>query len=246
MTRFHRPALSTGLLVAGVVLIGVGLTLILGDRPALEGMTHHDFGAVTIAGREVVLTHQFELRNPGPETVTIDDLRASCGCTKAVPSRREIPAGESVVIESTLSLTVSARKHAEITLALANERLVRLTLEAVGRREARLSAVQTTLRLRPDQATSMVVFLEVHDRNDPPPRPVVQLPAGASAEFTHWEAVQRRDADQAIPWRWRGGIEFQLTGERDFESGTAVITCDGQSLSVPLEPAGGPDPAEAP
>jgi hypothetical protein len=237
----RRRSLIGGTLAAGLLLMLLGARLWLAGAGPLRGRTHHDFGDVVIRDRETVLSHAFELRNTRSVPVEITDVRSSCGCTRATPSRRAIPPGESVIIDTTLSLTVSSRKSAVIWLTLGEHGMMRLQLEAVGRREPRLSAVQDRLDLVPGISNTLVVFLEVHDGDAPPPDPSIECPPGVTASFSTWEVAQRRVAGLLIPWRWRGGIEFGVSetspppGE-----GLAVIRCGGESLTVPLGCAAGP------
>ncbi|MBM4329227.1 MAG: DUF1573 domain-containing protein [Deltaproteobacteria bacterium] len=58
----------------------------------------HDYGAVQYGANP---TAQFELTNVGDETLVIQKVRASCGCTKAVHGTTEVPPGGKTVISAT-------------------------------------------------------------------------------------------------------------------------------------------------
>lgn len=55
-----------------------------------------DFGSVW---QGEAVTHKFEFQNVGNETLKIDRVRASCGCSKAEASVKEVPPGKSGYIE---------------------------------------------------------------------------------------------------------------------------------------------------
>lgn len=64
-----------------------------------------DFGKVK---QGKVLTHVFKIVNEGDETLTINRVRTSCGCTAVLVSRKEIPPGK----EGELKVTFNTRGYA--------------------------------------------------------------------------------------------------------------------------------------
>jgi len=64
-----------------------------------------DFGKVK---QGKVLTHIFKLVNEGDETLTIDRVRTTCGCTAVLVSKKEIPPGK----EGELKVTFNTRGYA--------------------------------------------------------------------------------------------------------------------------------------
>ena len=56
----------------------------------------HDFGEV-LEGEHV--THNYEILNSGDAPLVISNVRASCGCTAAMPDKNEIAPGETVKIK---------------------------------------------------------------------------------------------------------------------------------------------------
>jgi hypothetical protein len=64
-----------------------------------------DFGKVK---QGKILTHVFKFVNEGDETLTIDRVRTSCGCTAVLVSRKEIPPGK----EGELKVTFNTRGYA--------------------------------------------------------------------------------------------------------------------------------------
>jgi hypothetical protein len=60
----------------------------------------HDYGKV-LYGNSV--SHEFELANQGDQTLIIEKLRSTCGCTNAVEGNREIPPGGKSKIVATFN-----------------------------------------------------------------------------------------------------------------------------------------------
>ncbi len=56
----------------------------------------HDFGKLR---RNTKVTHEFGFRNAGGETLTIEEIRKSCGCTVARAIPEAIPPGQRGVVE---------------------------------------------------------------------------------------------------------------------------------------------------
>jgi hypothetical protein len=55
----------------------------------------HDYGRVMYGDK---VTHEFTLTNTGDETLTIEKLESTCGCTKAVKGASEVPPHEKTHI----------------------------------------------------------------------------------------------------------------------------------------------------
>ena len=64
--------------------------------PALSDPDEWDFGQVK-EGK--VLEHTFTLKNESPETLTINRVNTSCGCTASAVKKKVVLAGESTAIE---------------------------------------------------------------------------------------------------------------------------------------------------
>jgi rhodanese-related sulfurtransferase len=62
----------------------------------------HSVYAVTVQSGSLV-THSFLLTNTGDETLTLSNVRTSCGCTTAALAKRDLPPGESVSVEATVN-----------------------------------------------------------------------------------------------------------------------------------------------
>ncbi|MDQ7781348.1 MAG: DUF1573 domain-containing protein [Desulfomonilaceae bacterium] len=78
-----------GRLIASVALIILSVSgfAVAGPKISFEKESH-DYGRV-LSGETV--TEEFTLTNIGDETLIVEKLRSSCGCTKAVKGSREVP-----------------------------------------------------------------------------------------------------------------------------------------------------------
>ena len=84
-------ALLCSLLTSSVVLSGCNPSGPVSTPPRIVFQeTTHDFGR-TAQGTKVA--HSYAFRNAGGLDLTIDNVRASCGCTVATASGRIIPPG---------------------------------------------------------------------------------------------------------------------------------------------------------
>ncbi|MBU1100868.1 MAG: DUF1573 domain-containing protein [Bacteroidetes bacterium] len=69
--------------------------------PKLEvpNMTH-DFGDLT---EGVIVSHSFTIKNIGNDVLTIERVKASCGCTAAQPTKNNLQPGDSTEIKVTFN-----------------------------------------------------------------------------------------------------------------------------------------------
>ncbi len=78
-----------GRLIALVALLNLSVFAVAGTGPRISfDKDSHDYGRV-LSGDTV--TEEFTFTNTGDETLIIEKLRSSCGCTKAVKGSREVP-----------------------------------------------------------------------------------------------------------------------------------------------------------
>lgn len=100
----------------------------------------HNFGPVP---RGAVVRHDFEMTNNTNETLTVLDVRASCGCTSGRASATTVAPGQTVQIEAqmdtrnfvgrkatklTITLLTASGKNAEVQLAVVTEILADIVL----------------------------------------------------------------------------------------------------------------------
>ena len=79
-----------------------------GQQSISVDMLEFDFGDMTLGE---VVSRELVVSNTGSGTLVIESLSTSCGCTKAVLDRMEIPAGESAI----LHITYDSGSHGRIT-----------------------------------------------------------------------------------------------------------------------------------
>ncbi len=78
-------------IVFSCILCAIPAFVVAANAPSMAvDRLEHDFGDVQ-EGQEVATT--FVVTNAGNATLVIDDVRTSCGCTRAVASDRQVPPG---------------------------------------------------------------------------------------------------------------------------------------------------------
>jgi Protein of unknown function (DUF1573) len=83
------------ILVLSYLLISVSYSQLLGPRLTCQEK-EYDFGNV-VQGEKV--KHNYVITNTGDDTLKISNVRASCGCTAALPDKNELLPGESTNIK---------------------------------------------------------------------------------------------------------------------------------------------------
>ncbi len=231
--RRHHRALLIVLLVI-VVFVGSGLTFVyFMSRNPLAGECKHDFGIITLIDGRGMKEHVFHLTNRGKETVVIEKVKSSCGCTAVDLASAVIPPGNSIDIPVELSLTVSARKRAQVTLIFKDKGIQILRVVGIGKREPPLFYLNSW----PGIPNTMTVMLEVADSNDPPPTLQIVTPDGLNAVFTEWYQVKKRKRGQKMPAIWRGQVKFTVLYEDLPEDAFLLLSVPPDiSIAVPVKP----------
>ena len=82
--------------------LSIGLTIAASSQPKIEFPegTTYDFGTI-YKGQAV--THHFELKNSGKDTLLITGVSAGCGCTAALVASSRIPPDSSTELKVTFS-----------------------------------------------------------------------------------------------------------------------------------------------
>jgi Protein of unknown function (DUF1573) len=98
---------------------------------------NHDFGAITEGD---LVSHRFSFTNTGDHPVTIESLKASCGCTTGDYSQGEIAPGKSGYVEVKFDSKGKAgiqKKSVTVTFANTDPKVKMLTFmgEVVARAE---------------------------------------------------------------------------------------------------------------
>lgn len=83
------------ILVLSCLLISVSYCQLLGPKISFQEK-EYDFGTV-VQGEKV--KHNFVITNNGDDTLKISNVHASCGCTAALPDKKELLPGESTNIK---------------------------------------------------------------------------------------------------------------------------------------------------
>ena len=119
--KHHIFALLT---VLSIAVAATGAPMIHVDA------SNYDFGK--LAGAPVV-THNFIISNVGDATLSILDVRTSCGCTTTALSKSNLAPGESVELEVTVDLTNFSGHVSQAIYVSSNDRINRkLTLRITG------------------------------------------------------------------------------------------------------------------
>ena len=78
-----------------LVFISLSFSQIMGPKIVINPI-EYDFGSVT-SGEKV--KYNFMVTNSGGDSLKIEDVKASCGCTAALPDKDELGPGESTMIK---------------------------------------------------------------------------------------------------------------------------------------------------
>jgi hypothetical protein len=74
-----------------VILLTLPALVWAGTGPVISFDTeNHDYGRVMVGDK---VTHEFTVTNTGDQTLTIEKLQSTCGCTQAVEDSSEVPPG---------------------------------------------------------------------------------------------------------------------------------------------------------
>ncbi len=128
------------ILTAGFLVL-VPLLLTAGDGPKVDFQKDsHDFGVVLYGD---TATFEFRFTNSGNQTLVIDKIRTSCGCTKADAQTRELAPGQTGSIVATFEsdgLKPGAKKKTIYVQSNDQSRpIAQLTLLAHVKREVTIN-----------------------------------------------------------------------------------------------------------
>ncbi len=238
-----RPTLLGQLKVAGVILGGIvvllggvyGMYYVSVGRPLLAGDHDHDFGSVVLAGNGSTFEHTFDLTNRTRQTVRIQEIKTSCGCTVAAPSRTMLEPGETVKITATLSLRHDGRKVTNVFLNCGDDGVDVLRLEAAARYKQRLVVPSEFAVLQQGVVVERAIQYHDYDSNDTPPAPRITAPEGVTVTFTEWRQTRRRQPSQTRSARWSGRLQIEQVAEiLPANAALLVRVGDDQEVKVPL------------
>jgi hypothetical protein len=177
--------MRTPLIVLFVLLLSAAIVGAVHGPSISFDKEAHDYGKV-IYGETV--TEEFVLTNTGDLPLTIGELHASCGCTKAVKGSSEVPPNGQTKIVAAFDTTgmKAGRKQKFVTVHSNDPQRpeVKLTLLADVIRE--LSVEQETLATTVPRAADHVTFpMKITNSSDKPVtvRDVKTPPEGSPAEL---------------------------------------------------------------
>lgn len=105
----------------------------------------HDFGTIE-KGSKVVT--EFEFVNNGKNTLTIEDVKTSCGCTTATPEKKEYAPGEKGIIPVTFDSSRFSHKITKTITVFSNDpENPKYYLKIMGMVESEIEAKPTLISL---------------------------------------------------------------------------------------------------
>ncbi len=228
------PMVLVGVLIVTALLAGGGWWWMATGRQPLAGSGSHDFGLVAIEGDDVLLRHEFVLRNRRSEPLRIVAARPSCGCAGMDVPERPIAPGETVRLEGRLALEMSGPRSASVALVFEGGEMQRLFMKAVGRKERGVRLEPSMLQLRPDEPSQVLVvarMLRASSAEQPsePPVPELIVPAGVRADWLGWTLMEEGDPSSLRADGWRGRVAVEATGEPIGYGATLVVILPGAS-----------------
>ncbi|MHC5114633.1 MAG: DUF1573 domain-containing protein [Planctomycetota bacterium] len=234
----RRLIMIVAVLLATVVAAGAfGWWFMAVGRHPLKGDLRHDFGDLPILGHEGSADHTFALTNKTGDTIEIQKVQASCGCTRAEVSTTSVAPGATVDVDVTLTLSRPGHKKTSVKLVLAGHGVQTLWIEGVGRKELVIWPNQEFLRLEPNVTTPLLISAARQGSDQPPAAPALELPDGVTGAFVSWEPMGERETDRADePWHWRGRIDVTLQTPTLPGNQSIVIRVGGETLPIHLAP----------
>jgi hypothetical protein len=112
----HRVAVAAGL--AAAVLAGAGGLAAAKKVRAVFKETAHDFGKVK---QGEVLTHEFDFTNDGTDTLVVERVETTCGCTAALVSEKEIRPGKAGKIKVSMDTHGYAGRMTRYVYLVSND-----------------------------------------------------------------------------------------------------------------------------
>lgn len=240
------------LLLGVLVLAGLGGTwwfLAFASGP-LSGDTRHDFGTVTIHGRDAELRHVFTLVNTTGRDLEVKGIVPSCGCAAGDLPTNRIAVGEEVELEGILRLANAGPRKESLTVVLNDgEQDLKqvLWMQGIGEKGSALVPDRESLALAPGGEERIQFRAELLDDADAPAAPTVTLPDGLESSFGDWALVVQGDPARRTATRWRGWLTVRWPEgaevELDDDSVLAATVAGAPEVTIRIVerrvPAGG-------
>ena len=228
------PMVLVGVLIVLALLAGGGWWWMATGRMPLAGSGSHDFGIVAIEGDDVMLQHEFVLRNRRSQPLRIVAARPSCCCAGMDVPEEPIAPGETVRLVGRLALEASGPRTASVALVFEGGEMQRLFMKAVGRKERGIRLEPSILQVRPEEPAQVLVVARtlrglVAERPSEPPVPRLIVPEGIAAEWLGWTLMDEGDPASLRADGWRGRVSVVATGEPIGFGATLVVVLPGAS-----------------
>ena len=136
--RFLLSVIMLGLVIGGIAF---GVYKLRNPGP-LTGETRHDFGVIPIEGLKGSKEYTFRLLNETNDTIYIDSVKPSCGCTAVEISTSYVEPNEEVEITARLTLNNSGMKESRLRVVMPDHNTQTLYVKGYGRRNNPLSSIQ--------------------------------------------------------------------------------------------------------
>lgn len=217
----------------------------------LYGNYIHDFGMVNISDEPVSMSHVFTLENRSDETVEIEKVATTCGCTSYELSSEVVKPGETVTLEATLEISRPGARREKIILALKDHGPLTLTIGGIGRNIENVQVLQRSISLDDDSEGIIQVVLNTRDDiNMPLPQPIITSPSQGEVEYVvlPWRLIHPADEDAGIPNRWHtelriyGGTKRIIPNGRDRYVQVSIgdvapffVSTDGKAWNYEIE-----------
>lgn len=205
------------LMGGSVVLLTVAIVLVLMllMRGPLEGDASHHFGDVGIVGASTTVNHTFVLTNTSDDTIQIDGLRRSCGCTEATYSPEFVQPGEALHVTVALSLDKPGYRDASIEVLTLNGHANRtLFMKANAYRKPGMWSTQSIYRVDQTVTSIPVHLLATTDsETEPPSAPQLELPPQFTINTVgEWQSLGKEPSSAGL-MQWGLTVVLDYTGE---------------------------------
>lgn len=100
------------------LFVAMGYSQFTGPKIVVQ-IPEHDFGEI-IQGEKV--QHNFVVTNMGDDVLSITNVRASCGCTAALPDKNELAPGESTNIKVEFNSKGRTGKQNKLVYVTSNDK----------------------------------------------------------------------------------------------------------------------------
>lgn len=182
--------------LAGLLL---PLSVFAAPRIAVDSPTH-DFGSVRIKGDAPTVDHVFTLSNTGDEELVISGVNTSCGCTTARLTTDHLPPGQTVALNTSLSLKGRRGEMSKTITVSSNDPdtpKLNLTLKVNAEQDVDVSPAYVTFRVDPgvQKTTESLVLIRF---NSPTPYKI----SGFNPKALEFCTVELEEL--------RAGFEYQL------------------------------------